>query len=193
MNDSLVKLGWSLHGLGLAASLAAAGLTYALVFRPLETSRRESAARREEIAMLLQSVDQLRSQRDGLRKALADVDRERISLLARVPDAPQEADFLSQISCLADSVGLKLRDYRPGQVHTQASYSEMEIGLSCEGGYEGLCRFLDGLGRLPRLVNLEQLDVTDQQSNGTYPASMKLVIYFGAQSEATAERKAPHG
>lgn len=193
MNDPLEKLGWSLHGLGLAVSLAAAGLTYALAYRPLESLCSDSEARRDEIAGLLQNVDQLRNQRESLRKSLADADAERKSLLDRVPDQAHEADFLSQISGLADEVGLTVRDYKPGQVHSQATYSEMEVGLSCEGNYEGLCRFLDGLGHLPRLVNLEQLDINEQDNDGTYPASMKLVIYFGAKTEASAERKAPHG
>ena len=194
MNDPLKRLGWVLHGGGLAAVLSSACLVHWFVLRPLQAARAATLARHAEIAGLLEDVDQLHATRDRLKQDLAEAREQEKLLLSRVPDAPMEAAFLGQISRLADEVNLQIRDYRPGEVRTKPTYSEMQISLGCEGNYDSLCRFLDGLGQLPRLVNLSRLDVTALEGSDRYPATMKLVIYFSAgEKAASKERSVPHG
>ena len=194
MTDRLRKLDIALHGAGLALLLLSIGAAWALGYQPLETARGEAEARCAEINDLLGSAGRLRHEQAQLKRSLADARDEEIRLLARVPDEAHEADFLSQMSHLAKEVGMELRDYRPGQVQPQATCSAMEVALTCEGPYESLCRFLDGVGRLPRLVNLSQLEVEGSHGGSIYLTTLKLVIYFGAVANGAApERKEPHG
>jgi Tfp pilus assembly protein PilO len=194
MNDRLKKLDMALHGGGLALILSSIGVAWTLGYQPLETARGEAEARCAEINELLGSAEGLRSEQAQLKHALSDARDEEQRLLARVPDEAHEAAFLGQISHLAKEVGMELRDYRPGQVQPQPTFSAMEVALSCEGPYESLCRFLEGVGRLPRLVNLSHLEINGSQGGSIYSATLTLVIYFGAAANAAApERKELHG
>ncbi|MGH7134626.1 MAG: type 4a pilus biogenesis protein PilO [Pirellulales bacterium] len=194
MNDRLKKLDMVLHGGGLAVVLSSFGVAWILVYQPLESARVEAEARCAEINEHLGSADGLRREHAQLEHSLADARHQEQRLLARVPDEAREAEFLSQMSRLAKDVGMELRDYRPGQVQSQATCSAMEVALTCEGPYESLCRFLDGVGRLPRLVHLSHLEINGSQSGSSYSATLKLVIYFGAAANSSVpERKEPHG
>lgn len=194
MNDPLQRLDKALHGGGLATILATLGLAWWFVYRPLETARAEASARCQEIATLLGSADRLRAEQAVLERSGREAQRQEESLRARVPNEAHEAEFLRQISRLAKEVGVVLRDYRPGQARNEAKYSAMEVALTCAGPYEGLCRFLDGIGRLPRLVDVSRLEIDGSQSDSGYAASLKLVIYFGADAKrAAGERSVPHG
>lgn len=194
MNDPLRKLDWALHAGGLAVVLSSVCLMQALVYRPLQSATSETLARRGEIDSLLKDADRLRAERDRLKQSLSEARQEERRLLSRVPDAPHEAVFLGQVSRLAQDVELQIRDYRPGEVRARPNYSEMEISLACEGSYDSLCRFLDGLARLPRLVKLSLLDVTDPEGDGPYPATMKFTVYFSTSPKPAAPaRSASHG
>lgn len=194
MTDSLKRLDLALHGGGLAVVLSFVALAWSLVYQPLEAAQAEAKARCAEINELLQSGDRLRVQQRLLKRSLTDARQEERQLLARVPDEAHEADFLRQISRLAKDVGMELRDYRPGQAHPRATCSAMEVALICDGPYESLCRFLDGVGRLPRLVNLSHVEISNANGGGRHTATLKLAIFFGAQpNAATPERTAPHG
>jgi Tfp pilus assembly protein PilO len=197
MSDHMKKLDLALHGGGLAVVLSSIGVAWSLAYQPLEAARADAEARCHEINELLLSADRLRREQSQLKRSLADAHEQEQRLLARVPDEEHEADFLRQISRLAKEVGMELRDYRPGQRQSQPTCSAMEVALTCEGHYESLCRFLDGVGRLPRLVNLSHIEIDSSHGDGVYVANLKLVIYFGAAANAvvrqfTPERKAPH-
>lgn len=194
MNDSLQRLGMALHGGGVAAIVATLGLAWWFVYRPLEAARGEASLRCQEIALLLGSADRLHAEKVALERSSREAREQEERLLARVPNEAHEAEFLRQISGLAKDAGLVLRDYRPGQAREQAKCSAMEIALTCAGPYEALCRFLDGIEKLPRLVNVSRLEVDGSPSDGGYAAKMTLMIYFAADAKPTAGgRSVPHG
>lgn len=194
MTNRLKLLDLALHGAGLVIVLSFVGVAWSLVYQPLEAARADAKARCSEINELLQSADRLRAEQSRLKNSLTDALEQERQLLARVPDEAHEADFLRQISRLAKEVGMELRDYRPGQTQPHTTCSAMEVALTCVGHYQSMCRFLDGVGRLPRLVNLSHIEINNSVSDDLYTAALKLVIYFGATPKAaTPERKTPHG
>lgn len=194
MNDPLGRLDRTLHASGVAAVLATLGMAWWLLYQPLDTACADAFARCHEIAALLGSADRLHAEKAALERASQESRQQEESLLARVPNEAHEAEFLRQISGLAKDVGVILRDYRPGQSREEAKYSAMEIALTCAGPYEALCRFLNGVGGLPRLVNVSRLEIDGSRGDGDYAASLKLVIYFGADAKRAAEgRSVPPG
>lgn len=186
MNNALKRTEWAFHAGGVTAVAALVGAAAWFVYRPLETARSQAEGRCAEIAELLPSADRLRAELAELKQTLADARQKEEALLARVPSAAHEAEFLGQISHLAKDVELELRDYRPGQVQPHAMCSAMEVALTCAGNYESLCRFLAGLGQLPRLVNVSRLDIDRSSGAGDFTAQLKLVIYFGAEQQTAA-------
>lgn len=175
------KLDYALHGGGLAIAILLACAGYWFACRPVRDDRDEALARSVKIAELLGEADHLRAQHAEVTKSLAEAHRREEELLARVPDEAGEAEFLGQVSRLAKDVGMGLSDYHPGPVQPRGDCSTMEVALTCQGNYDSLCRFLDGLGRLPRLVHLGRLEIHAPEGDARRTALAKLVIYFGVK------------
>ncbi|HEV3003168.1 MAG TPA: type 4a pilus biogenesis protein PilO, partial [Pirellulales bacterium] len=170
MNDRLRKFGLALHAGGLLAVVVAACAVHCFVCRPLLQERAEGLDRLGQLDGLLAGAEPIRQGYESLKQSLADAREREAALLSRIPQTPREAEFLALVSDLAGKVELRLRDYRPGETRVRATYSELEIGMSCEGSYQSICGFLDGLNHLPRLTNLTRLEITAQEGRDVYPA-----------------------
>jgi Tfp pilus assembly protein PilO len=176
-SKKLAMLGAGLHAIGLAAVLATAGIGYALVLRPLDARIDELDGRSQQLQASLQNAHVVRAQAQRLRGAVAAMEAKSAELQKRVPDEPLEGEFLSQLTQAAGQAGLKIGDYRPGVVRTGEKCSQMAVQLSCQGPYRSICDFLDRLSALPRLTQVEKLDVSASGPDGC-PVSLSLVVYF---------------
>jgi Tfp pilus assembly protein PilO len=194
MDQRMRRLGLALHVGGLLMVIASVCLVQCLIYQPLASARAEGLERSVQLDALLGGSRQIRLGHEKLKQSLAEAREREAALLSRIPEAPREAEFLAHLSGLANEVKLRLRDYRPGETRAKGDHWEMEIGIACEGSYESICRFLDGLTSLPRLTNLSRLEINTQEDSDVYPALLKLVIYFGARpSAADHAEESAHG
>jgi len=176
-SQKLAMLGVALHGLGLAIVLSATGIGFALVLRPLDAKIGELDGRGIELQAALENAPAVRAEHERLRRALAATEAAAAGLEKRVPDEPLEAEFLSQAAHAASQAGLQISDYRPGAVRTTRQCSLMEIQLTCQGPYRSLCDFLDRLAALPRLSQVERMEITAAGPEGN-PVILWLSVYF---------------
>jgi Tfp pilus assembly protein PilO len=170
-------LGVGLHGLGLAIVLAAAGIGYGLVLRPLDARIDDLDGLSLKLQAALEDAPTVRAKHERLRLDMAAMEAGAAGLENRVPDEPLEAEFLSQAAQAASQSGLQIGDYRPGVVRTSRQCSQMEIQLACQGSYRSICDFLDRLAALPRLSQVEKLEIGAAGPDG-YPVTLWLVVYF---------------
>jgi Tfp pilus assembly protein PilO len=170
-------LGLGLHGLGLSIVLATAGLGYALVIRPLETRIEESDGRSLQLEAVLREAHKVRAEHQRLQGAMAAAEAKAADLQKRVPDEPSEAEFLAQLTQAANQTGLQISDYRPGVVRGGQRCSQLQIQLSCQGTYRSICDFLDRLAALPRITQVEKLDITAAGPDG-HPVTLWVIVYF---------------
>jgi Tfp pilus assembly protein PilO len=176
-SQKLAMLGVGLHALGLAIVLAAAGIGYALVLQPLDARIDELDGRSVELQAALDDAPNVRAKHERLRRALVAMEAGGTGLEKRVPDEPLEAEFLAQAAQAATQSGLQIGDYRPGAVRTSGHCSQMEIQISCQGPYRSICDFLDRLSAIPRLSQVEKLEISAAGPDG-YPVTLWLVVYF---------------
>lgn len=170
-------LGWCLHGAALAAVLATAGISYAVVLRPLERKTDERLDRIAHLEERLAGSDVFRSEQARLQQSVTRLEQQAAALARRVPSEPLEGEFLSQVAAIAGQVGLKIGNYRPGVIRIREGHSQMEIQLSCVGPYRSLCRFLDRIAALERLSRIVQMEVSAGTAEGC-PATITLVVFF---------------
>jgi Tfp pilus assembly protein PilO len=173
----LKRLGLGLHGLGLSIVLATAGLGYALVMRPLDRGIEEWDDRSFQLQACLQDAPKVRAEHQRLRGAMAAAEAKTADLQKRVPDEPSEAEFLGQLAQAAKQTNLQISDYRPGVVRGGRRCSQLQIQLSCKGTYRSICNFLDCVAALPRITQVEKLDITAAGPDG-HPVTLWLVVYF---------------
>ncbi|MFW6170704.1 MAG: type 4a pilus biogenesis protein PilO [Planctomycetota bacterium] len=111
-------------------------------------------------------------------------------LRERIPDGPNEADFLKQLSGAAEASGLKIQDYRRGGSAVKESYSSLQINLICSARYVQLCRFLEQLDELPRILTIEKLTISTPDDGDEYPVDLSLSVYFRGQQQPSEKDKA---
>ena len=195
----LSRLGHGLHlaGLGIAAALFAA--VYVPTIGALDSEQARIATEIEAASRLAASAESLREEHRTLQEQQAASLARTSQLLDRIPDAPQESEFLAHIARLAREAPMSIGSFRPMATRTYDRYSEVEVELSVAGRWEGLCHFLAGLETLPRLCRVSRLSIgSESSSEGVYPADFTFVIYFApvrhaerSVSQKAEDRSAP--
>ena len=188
-NRKLRLVSWSLHGLG-ALIACAIGLAAELVgYRPLDVEVAACARQTAGLQEVIQDGGRLRAEHARLRQELALAREQSADLIKRIPDQPEEADFLAQLSQLADESGLKIRDYRPGVITPRSSYATMKVDLSCAGNYESICTFLEGLAELPRHCTVVRFEIDSSSQVELYSVEISLELYVATVDQPDVERR----
>jgi Tfp pilus assembly protein PilO len=188
----LTLLNWTLHGAGALVMLSGLAAVHSTVFTSLDQQTAACATRTDHLKRLLQNAGRIRSEHHRLTNLKSEADARGQAILQRIPDEAQEAEFLSQLSELAQRANLNILDYRPGTPVEGENYWEMEVQLACRASYASLCAFLDGLHQLPRFTNLSRLDVVSDQES-SYAVTMSVMLYFGLKKPRVRGEAVAHG
>ncbi len=133
------------------------GLYYSFLYIP----------RSDEIAKLVDSVEIARNEKmvkaqkaanlPRLRKDLQQLDAELKKAVAQLPDKREIADLLRTISTKAQQAGLVVLLFRPRPENYQDFYAEVPVDISVKGNFRNTVSFFDEVGRLDRLVNIDNI------------------------------------
>ena len=154
-----------MHGLFSLLTLAVGLLGWWLVMR-MQHQLLEVASREMECQTLLNRTQELKAHSQDVKTEATTLKHELRALQARIPDSPEEAAFLQQLSQLALSHHISLGDFRPGGIVDRGDFKEITLRLHCTGAYSDLCHWLVGLGTLPRVTRISQLTVAAPVSPG---------------------------
>ena len=105
--------------------------------------------------------------------------------------------LLSDINQAGVGRGLDFELFRPGQTNVREYYAELPIAVKLVGKYHDLGAFASDIANLPRIVTLNNLNVTTGRTgNLTLDATAKTYRYLdpeelAAQRMAKAPAKAP--
>jgi type IV pilus assembly protein PilO len=133
------------------------GLYYSFLYIP----------RSDEITKLVDSVEIARNEKmvkaqkaanlPRLRKDLQQLDAELKKAVAQLPDKREIADLLRTISTKAQQAGLVVLLFRPRPENYQDFYAEVPVDISVRGNFHNTVSFFDEVGRLDRLVNIDNI------------------------------------
>jgi type IV pilus assembly protein PilO len=153
-------------GILVGAIILLAALYYSFLYSP----------RADEIAKLVESVEAARNEKSvktqkaanlvRLRKELQDLDAELKKAVAQLPDKKEIADLLSSISAKAQQVGLTVLLFRPRAETYQDFYAEVPVDITVKGNFHNTVSFFDEVGRLNRLVNINNIGFKNPTVNG---------------------------
>jgi type IV pilus assembly protein PilO len=190
MNDLLERL-FSLprqQKLGILAG----GIVLLFVFDYLFVYDRLSL----QIADLEQSAGTARAERDKKRALVADLPKLRVmkaeyegrlkEAVSQLPDQKEIPDLLTNISNKARESGLDILLFRPKAENPQDFYSEIPVDVTVRGGFHNLVGFFDEVGRLNRLVNINNIEMKNLKPSDdqTVVDTTALVTTFRFLSEA---------
>lgn len=146
--------------------ILAAALYYSFLHVPLG----------DQIAKLADSVEIAKNEKlaksqkaaslPRLRQDLARLDLELKKAVAQLPDRKEVADLLSSISARAQSAGLDVLVFRPRAETLQEHYAEVPVDITVKGNYHEMIDFFDHVGRLDRLINIDNIGFKNPTVNG---------------------------
>jgi type IV pilus assembly protein PilO len=152
----------------------------------LEQLQAEEIKLKEEYRSKLQQAINL----DELRKQREQVSQFVLTLEKQLPSKSEMDALLSDINQAGVGRGLDFELFRPGQTNVREYYAELPIAVKLAGKYHDLGAFASDIANLPRIVTLNNLNVTTGRSGSlTLDATAKTYRYLDPE-ELAAQRKA---
>lgn len=153
----------------------------------LETQKAQETKFKEEwIAKKTQAVNL-----DEYRRQLAEIDRSFGALLKQLPNRAEMGDLLVDINKAAQGRGLSVELFKPGGEAPRDFYAEVPITLTLTGGYHDIGGFTGDIAKLPRIVTLNDLNLTAGSKEGllVLKTTAKTFRYLD-EEELARQRKA---
>jgi len=143
-----------------------AALYYSFLYSP----------RADEVAKLSDSVEIAHNEKPvktqkaanlpRLRQDLQRLDAELKKAIAQLPDKKEIPDLLSSISSKAQESGLDILLFRPRAEAFQEFYAEVPVDITVKGNFHNTVNFFDEVGRMDRLVNIDNIGLKNPTVNG---------------------------
>ncbi len=129
----------------------------------------ETAGLRQRVAEM--EEDRIRKQaqtadRDKAAAQLRDVEQALARAMTQLPDRKEIPDLLSSISLLGRDSGLDILVFRQRPEAYREFYAEVPVEMEVRGTYHQVAAFLDEVGRLDRIVNVSNIEVTSPEIQG---------------------------
>ena len=134
------------------------------------------APKSDEIAKLADSVEIARNEKtvktqkaanlSRLRQDLQRLDAELKKAIAQLPEKREIPELLSSISSKAQQSGLDVLLFRPRAESYQEFYAEVPVDITVKGNFHNTVSFFDEVGRMDRLVNLDNIGFKNPTVSG---------------------------
>jgi type IV pilus assembly protein PilO len=141
-------------------------LYYSFLYTPLS----------EEIVKVTDSVEIARNEKSvktqraanlgQLRKDLQQLTAELKRAVAQLPEKKEIPDLLKSISTKAQQSGLDVLLFRPRAETYQDFYAEIPVDITVKGSFHNTVSFFDEVGRLDRLVNIDNIGFKNPTTAG---------------------------
>jgi len=133
-------------------------------------------SRSDQMANLADSVEIARNEKTvkgqkaanlpRLQKDLLQLEAELKKAVAQLPDKKEIADLLSNISAKALQSGLDVLLFRPRAETYQEFYAEIPVDITVKGNFHNTVSFFDEVGRLHRLINIDNIGFKNPTVSG---------------------------
>ncbi len=138
-----------------------------LFFMP---ARQELAKAEQEQLQLQRKLSEVRAvaaNEQAVRDEIAGLEKKLTVALRQLPDSKELPVLLTDVTSLGKNAGLDFRAFRPQQEIRKAFYAEVPIDIEFSGGFHDIATFFDQIARLPRIINISELDMTISKETST--------------------------
>jgi type IV pilus assembly protein PilO len=143
------------------------GLVYWVVFytevsAKIEGANRQSSDLQTELARQQQAQAGYLVDRDEL---VMRQQRQR-ELNKVLPADTEAAAFLSSLQQVSNVSGVNLKGWKPEEEQSQAFYAKVPMRLDLAGHFHQIAKFMYEVGRLDRIINIENIELSDPKVVG---------------------------
>ena len=124
------------------------------------------------------------------RKQLEDIEKQFGALLKQLPGKSEMDALLTDINQAGLGRGLQFEQFKPATSETQRDfYAELPITIKVTGSYHDLGAFASDIGKLSRIVTLNDISLSSSKDGLTMDATAKTFRYLD-EDEVAKQRKA---
>ncbi len=117
---------------------------------------------------------------------LSDRQQRQRELVKILPTETEYPAFLSAVQNVANVAGIGLTAWAPLPEESDQFYSRVPMKVSLTGRYHQIAKFFNGVGQLDRVINMENISLTDPKPEGAD-------VVVKVEALATAFRAKPEG
>jgi len=145
-------------------------LITALYYSFLYSPRADAVAKLSDSVEIARNEKTVKTQKAAnlsrLRQDLQRLDAELKKAIAQLPDKKEIPELLSSISSKAQESGLDILLFRPRAEAFQEFYAEVPVDITVKGNFHNTVNFFDEVGRMDRLVNIDNIGLKNPTVNG---------------------------
>ena len=108
----------------------------------------------------LSEVRSVAANEEAVKQEIELLEKKLAVALRQLPDSKELPVLLTDITSLGKNAGLEFKAFRPREELRREFYAEVPIDIEFSGRFHDIAMFFDEISRLPRIVNIGQLDVT---------------------------------
>lgn len=169
------------------------GLSWWLGWRPqmdeLDAKRQEESRLKDEWLSKKKQAINL----DEYRRQLVEINRSFGALLKQLPNASEMESLLLDINQAGLGRGLQFQLFKPGAEAARDFFAELPITLKLTGSYHDFGAFSGDIAKLPRIVTLNDIDVTSAKEGGLQMSAVAKTFRFLDEAEVARQKKAKAG
>jgi type IV pilus assembly protein PilO len=154
-------------------------------FEELDTKQQQEATLKEEWRGKKTQAVNL----DEYQKQLAEINRSFGALLKQLPNASEMESLLVDINQAGLGRGLQFDLFKPGTEMMRDFYAELPITVRLSGSYHDLGAFTGDIAKLPRIVTLNDIDVTTTKEGGLGMSATAKTFRYLDEAEIARQRK----
>jgi type IV pilus assembly protein PilO len=140
-------------------ALVVIGLYGYLFLLPARESLAAARAKQFELQRKLNEVRSVAANMEAFEEEVAALEKELRFALRQLPDSKELPVLLTDVTSLGKNAGLEFKAFRPQPEIRREFYAEVPIEIEFTGGFHEIASFLDRVARLPRIVNVAELEM----------------------------------
>jgi type IV pilus assembly protein PilO len=122
-------------------------------------------------------------------KQLAEINRSFGALLKQLPNASEMESLLVDINQAGLGRGLQFDLFKPGAEVFHEFYAELPITIKLMGPYHDLGAFTGDIAKLPRIVTLNDIDITSTKDGGMTMSAVAKTFRYLDEAEVARQKK----
>ncbi len=128
-------------------------------YRPAAAERVVAEAKERDLERKVSEVRAIVSNLSAFEQEIAEMEKRLKQALRQLPDSKELPGLLTDVSSLGKDAGLEFKAFRPRDEIAKDFYAEVPIEVEFSGDYHDIARFFDKVSKLPRIVNVSQLEM----------------------------------
>lgn len=121
---------------------------------------------------------------------LNEIDRSFGALLKQLPNKAEVESLLVEINQSGLGRGLSFELFKPGQEALKEFYAELPVSVKLTGNYHDLGAFAEDIGRLPRIVTLNNIVIAPQKDGSLSMEAIAKTFRYLDEEEVAKQKKA---